>query len=173
MTKGRRPIPTAQKRLRSARKPSKKDVEHEPKPALGIPRPPKNLDAVAVREWQRVTKELVTAGMLAYIDRAALAAYCQAWSRWEAAQAAVAVIAKQAPLLGGMVIQSRGILKQNPAVQIMKDAEISILRFAIEFGMTPASRSRMHVHLPRPGDDEQAADKDQGQAPFDEFAIYQ
>ena len=69
-----------------------------------------------------------------------------------------------------------GIVKVNPAVVIAKEAMNSILRFATEFGMTPAARARMQVHAPRPtGSDGSAIDggDEADQAPFvDEFSKY-
>ena len=169
MAKGRRPKPTAVKLVSSARKPSKKHTDTEPVPSLGIPQPPKHLDAGAKAEWKRVTRDLFAAGLLAYIDRAALAAYCQAWSTWETAQLVIAQIAKQEPLYKGLIVtSSTGALKANPAVTQAKDAQAAILRFAIEFGMTPAARSRMHVHAPKIPNEN---DSDQD-APIDEFAKY-
>ena len=159
MAKGRRPKPTAVKLVSSARRPSKKQFDAEPAPSLGIPQPPNHIDAGAKAEWKRVTHDLFEAGLLSYIDRAALAAYCQAWSTWETAQLVIAQIAKQEPLYKGlMVTSSTGALKANPAVTQAKDAQAAILRVAIEFGMTPAARLHMHVQalkVPNENDSEQ------------------
>src|SRR6056297_3348266 len=62
--------------------------------AGGQPRCPEHLDPVARKEWRRLARPLFEAGILTVADRAAFAAYCQAWSRW------IGIANKQSELMG-------------------------------------------------------------------------
>lgn len=78
---GRTPKPTHLKVLEG--NPGKRALnKNEPKPQAKIPSCPSHLDKEAKVEWRRISKQLLQLGLLTEIDRAALAAYCQAWSRW-------------------------------------------------------------------------------------------
>lgn len=54
--------------------------------ANGLPRCPAHLDRVARNEWRRLATPMFEAGVLTLADRAALAAYCQAYARWVEAE---------------------------------------------------------------------------------------
>ena len=56
-------------------------VTHTPKFVREAPHPPEWLDAEARAEWDRVTPGLEALDMLKPEDRAALAAFCETWSR--------------------------------------------------------------------------------------------
>ena len=124
----------------------------EAKPSMGgLPQPPAELSDDARNEWRRVARQLHKAGLLATLDRAALAAYCMAWARWRAAEKALAAMAEQDPLTGGLLIKtSNGNAIQNPLVGIANKAAAAMVRFAAEFGMTPSARSRIEA---TPADD--------------------
>jgi P27 family predicted phage terminase small subunit len=135
---GRRPKPTALKLLDG--NPGHRALNrNEPQPG-GIPSCPRHLDAVAKSEWKRISRELIATGLLTSVDRAALAAYCAAWSRWVNAETSIEKF--------GAVIKSpkSGYPIQNPYIGIANTAIDQMRRFMIEFGMTPASRSRIHVN---------------------------
>ncbi len=62
--------------------------KHKPKPGTlartslsALPRCPPHLDAIAHKEWRRLATPMYEAGILTLADRAALAAYCQAYAR--------------------------------------------------------------------------------------------
>lgn len=64
--------------------PSKKplaDLEDEIQLLVETPDCPKHLWPEAKREWKRISAELEDAGLVAKVDRAQLALYCQAWAR--------------------------------------------------------------------------------------------
>ena len=84
--RGRRPLPTAIKELTG--NPGKRPLNlDEPQPPKVIPKCPKHLDENARKEWRRISLELHRLNLLTIVDRAALAAYCQAWGRWVEAEA--------------------------------------------------------------------------------------
>jgi P27 family predicted phage terminase small subunit len=141
---GRKPKPTALKKLTG--NPGKRALNHnEPKPD-GTPKCPPHLDKAARAEWKRVATDLKRLGMLTSMDRAALAAYCSAWSRWIAAEQSIAKF--------GTVIKSpkSGYPIQNPYVGIANTALDNIRKFGVEFGLTPSSRSRLNVDTTPPAD---------------------
>lgn len=113
----------------------------------GIPVCPGHLDVEAKAEWFRIVPELQAAKLLKLVDRAALAAYCQLWSRWVMAEG---VIAEK-----GMTYDANGLLKVNPAVRIAQDSLSMMKSYLVEFGFTPASRSRVGPGAPAV-DEEQA-----------------
>jgi len=123
MSRGRKPRP----RARGGAVPTVKD---------GLPRCPPHLSVVARKEWRRLATPLYEIGVLTLADRAALAAYCQAWARWVEAEEQ---LAKTPPLLktpSGYVQQSPWLTVANKQLELMG-------RYMAELGLTPASRSRV------------------------------
>jgi P27 family predicted phage terminase small subunit len=135
--RGRKPKPTFVKLLTG--NPGKRALNHdEPKPTPAIPESPLELSPTAKVEWDRLVGELVALKMLTNLDRAALAAYCEAYALW--AEAIVAV-----RKFGSMVKSPSGYPMQSPYIAMAnRQAEI-MMRIASEFGFTPASRSRISV----------------------------
>jgi P27 family predicted phage terminase small subunit len=113
----------------------------EPKPT-GVPTCPRHLDDDAKKEWKRISAELITLGLLTSVDRAALAGYCVAWSRWIAAELQIQKF--------GTVIKSpkSGFPIPSPYVGIANVAMDHMRKFSIEFGLTPASRSKVQGTSP-------------------------
>ena len=140
---GRRPKPTNLKLL--AGNPGKRALNPgEPNPPLAIPECPAELSDLAKGEWKRISLELLALGLLTELDRAALAAYCQAWAHW---MEAVENIKKF-----GLIVRTPpseknpdGYPIQNPYFAIMNQSMAQMRNFLVEFGMTPSSRSRISV----------------------------
>lgn len=134
--KGRPPKPTALKLIQGTARPDRIN-KREPKPK-GAPVCPAHLDQVARNEWRRVVPELVRLGVIARIDSTTLAAYCQNYSRWVAAEL-------ELEKHGGLTyIGDTGMIRKHPAVGIAHDAMAAMKAFAVEYGLTPASRARVH-----------------------------
>jgi P27 family predicted phage terminase small subunit len=134
---GRRPKPTELRRAQG--NPGHRALnKREPKPT-GVPRCPTHLDDTAKAEWRRVSGELVALGLLTSVDRAALAAYCASYSKWVNADIQIQKF--------GSVIKSpkSGFPIPNPYCGIGNTALDQMRKFLCEFGMTPASRSRIQV----------------------------
>lgn len=145
MPVGRKPKPSALRELAGnvGHRPINKN---EPK-FSGTPTCPRHLDDEAKKEWKRISKELTSMGLLTSVDRAALAAYCAAYSRWASAEEQIQKF--------GLVIKSpkSGYPVPNPYVGIANTALDLMRKFASEFGMTPASRTRLSVEPPKGSQD--------------------
>lgn len=134
---GPRPLPTAVKiaRGRAGHHPIN---DREPEPRRKLPRCPSWLQEEARAEWRRKARELYDAGLLTVVDDSALAAYCTVFARWVEAESKVHE--------QGMVVETtNGNPIQNPYLAIANRAMDDMRRYLIEFGMTPASRSRVKV----------------------------
>ena len=78
------------------------------------------------------------------VDVAPLAAYCAAYARWRTAAEVLAAMSESDPLTSGLMIKTRGgDAAQNPLVSIERKAAAAMMRFAGEFGFTPAARARI------------------------------
>ena len=110
-------------------------------PSSRLPRCPAHLNPPAAAEWRRLAKALQRAGVLTTFDRAALAAYCQAWGRWVEAEERL----RETPPL---VKTPSGYVQQSPWLTIVhKQLEI-MGRYMVELGLTPAARSRVMADSP-------------------------
>lgn len=139
--RGRKPTPTNLKVLNGESRPSRIN-KREPKHAPGAPGCPSWLPAEGKAEWRRIVPDLDRLGMLAKVDRAALAAYCQQWATLVQAQKE---IDKR-----GLLVEGDGRIVKNPAVLAAKDAAAAVRLFASEFGLTPSSRARMEAPVAPP-----------------------
>ena len=99
--------------------------------------PPENLCEMAAAEWNRVFKELKDAGVLVKLNRNVLAGYCAAYANWKKAQL---LYDKSTTLI---FKTPNGAIQQIPYVSIVNNSLLCMLKYAVEFGMTPSSRSRI------------------------------
>ena len=98
--KGRKPKPTHLKLVTG--NPGRRRVKIGPEPTAVAPLPPPELADDALTEWHRVAAELEPLGLLTVVDRAVLAAYCQAYGRWALAEQALAKMAAADPVTDGL-----------------------------------------------------------------------
>jgi P27 family predicted phage terminase small subunit len=134
--RGRKPIPTTLKVLSG--NPGRRPLnDREPTPMPGGPECPDWLDDEAKAEWQRICAELQGMGILSTADRAALAMYCTAWSRWKMAEEQVRKF--------GPIVKSpeKGFPMKSPYLTIADQAMETMRKLMVEFGLTPSSRSRI------------------------------
>ena len=139
--RGPKPEPTLITMARG--NPSKKTDEQlnhdQPKPDPEIPPCPEHLDEEARKEWDWISKYLFKQGLISIIDKAQLAVYCQAWSRWVQAEKKIAStpwIMKTAK--GGAMI--------NPYIKIADQAMAKLSGALAAFGMSPSSRSSIKMN---------------------------
>jgi P27 family predicted phage terminase small subunit len=146
---GRKPKPTALHVING--NPSKINLEArqkaEPQFSKVAPDCPEFLDQYAREEWQRMAPELERLGLLTYADLAAFAAYCANYSIWRQADE---MVRKDGMVVKVVALDRDGEIKyesirKHPAVSIRSDAFEKMKAFLIEFGFTPASRSRVNA----------------------------
>lgn len=133
--RGPAPTPSNLKVLRGT---FRKDraADNEPKPEVKAPSCPTWLHREAKREWRRIVKHLVKLGLVTELDRAALAAYCQAYADWWKME-------KRVEEVGEVQVTKSGYAAQRPEVSMRDKAWERMLKAAKEFGFTPSSRSRV------------------------------
>jgi P27 family predicted phage terminase small subunit len=134
---GRKPKPTYLKVLEG--NPGRRPLtRNEPKPPAVRPACPRHLSDEAKKEWRRIVPELQAVGLITRIDRAGLALYCQAWGRWLEAEEALRKY-------GVMVKSPSGFPMQSPYLAVANKTMEQMRGLLTEFGMSPASRTRISV----------------------------
>jgi len=108
-----------------------------------VPTIPKHLDAGAKREWKIIVPELEKLGLIAKIDRAALAIYCSAFSRWEYAETKL----KELQENGLVETTPNGHKQMGVWLQISNRAVEQIKSSLGDFGMSPSARAKVNVTL--------------------------
>ena len=137
--RGPAPKPTALKRIDG--NPGKRAINTtEPQFTAKAPQCPKHLTPEARKEWRRVSRELLDKNLLQVVDRAALAAYCQNWARWVQAENEMA-----APEFHLIETTDKGYQYISPWLNVANQALKQMRSFLTEFGLTPASRTRIQV----------------------------
>ena len=99
---------------------------------------PGHLSDAAKVEWKRLVSELRAMNVLTSVDADALAMYCESYARWVEASAALACEGLVVKTFGGYPVQSPYIGIINQCLRTMK-------LLLTEFGMTPASRTRLQA----------------------------
>ena len=145
--RGPPPTPTRLKLL--AGNPGKRRLNtREPQPRQTTPRCPPWLDKEAKLVWKRITPGLRRMGVLTAVDGEALATFCTTFVRWREAEDFLSKHGTVYPLR-----DEKGnvrCMQQFPQVAIARNMLQAVIRFYAEFGMTPASRSRIEIPLPMP-----------------------
>lgn len=135
--KGRKPTPTAIKKLRGTDRPDR-GVRNEARfPIPGrMLSPPKNLGEDGEELWRNLGKLLLDAGLLTYGDTLALEMLCIAYDRMCRANREVE---KETEVL----MSDKGNYYQNPWLSIANKAWDQCKAMLAEFGLTPAERTRV------------------------------
>jgi P27 family predicted phage terminase small subunit len=129
--------------------------KREPRPGLPAKPPPapEELTGYARQEWDRIIVELYRLKLVTTVDIHPLAAYCESYKRWKTAIRTLDEMAERDPVLRGQMVKTQsGGAAPNPIVQIADKAARDMVRFAGEFGLTPAARSRISVEPDDPSD---------------------
>lgn len=135
--RGPPPKPTALRELEG--NPSNRPLpENEPKapPAPKAAQPPKHLCKHSKAEWKRLYPILRACGLMSANDLTAFAVYCSLYGRWVKAEEE---LAKSTALLK----TPNGHVQPNPWITIARQTAELMKAYLIEFGMTPAARSRI------------------------------
>lgn len=143
--RGPRPQPKALSLLKGTYR-KDRGAMNQPEPVPEMPSCPPHLDDEAKKEWRRIGKILLVCGLLSKIDRAALAGYCQAWSDWVTAR-------EHLKSEGLMTKRLTGHQQPSPWLSISNKALEQVRAFGAEFGLSPATRSRVEaLPLSKAGD---------------------
>ena len=136
-------VPTKLKILRG--NPGHRPINDQVDPVMlsDLPEPPDFLNQPAQDEWWRIVEELQRLKMLTTFDVTTLAAYCQSWGRWVDAERKLAQIRAVNPDAALMVKGSLSNMVPNPLIKIARLAALDMVRYATEFGFTPAARSKI------------------------------
>lgn len=132
---GRRPLPSNVHVLRG--NPGKRRRNPaEPRPAQRLPDCPAVLSETARAEWPGVVALIAEVKEDKAVNVLALSQLCEALADFRAAGTAVAEH-------GLTYVTETGQIKANPAVRLRADADRRIRAWLVEFGLTPAARSRL------------------------------
>ncbi len=127
--------PTVLKLVTGTARPGRLNPD-EPQTEVAIPTAPHHLSKHAGEEWKRIAPLLESMGLVSESDRSALAMYCQAWGDHVKAEY---MIRKQ----GHVITTTKGNVVQSPWVGISNTSKQIAHKFLVEFGLTPASRSKV------------------------------
>lgn len=111
---------------------------NEPVPDVAIPEIPTTLGEYGREEWIKVTKEMQELGVISRIERGALERYCL---NWQMCRECEDQVAKD----GRFYHTEKGDIREHPASKAARDYSRECFRALVEFGMTPCSRSKLHV----------------------------
>lgn len=133
--RGRKPKPTALKEL--AGNPGKRALnKNEPKfSELKSVETPEWMPELAATMWETVLPELLANKVLTIPDLHNVEAFCMAYQRWREAQEDVT--------LNGIVIKTENSVIKNPAVTVVNEASVQMMKFGSLLGLDPSSRSRL------------------------------
>lgn len=107
-------------------------------PKVKSPPCPAFLGRIGRREWRRQVAELESLGVIATIDRAALAVWCDTWQEY---LVAIAMIRKH----GRQAVGSTGQMVVSPWFRAKATAAERLLKYAAQFGFTPSARARINA----------------------------
>jgi P27 family predicted phage terminase small subunit len=140
MMKGRKPKPTAKKKLEG--NPGKRKLNRrEPKPRMSADITPAQLDA-GMRSFADHYLPLLKE--MAIFTDADLAAFELMSVHYATAWRAAEIVQTQ-----GIIVKDKfNQMHKHPALQILRDNSALFKAYAAEFGLTPSARSRIQIPLP-------------------------
>lgn len=147
--RGPPPMPEAMRKLRGRRH-RKKEPGKAVTLSVGMPPMPPDVreNKIARDTWKRVSADLIAMEVLSPQHGYALGALCIAYAR---AREADELVKKY-----GLLITKRGRITQNPAVRMSTQWWKEVRSWSQEFGLTPASGTRLRVVSPEAKKQEKA-----------------
>ncbi len=115
--------------------------EPQPSPPPKVPQPPKRLLPEARKEWRRLAKPMVALGLLTEVDTTAFAELCQNYAYYLAADEAI--LKDGAAGAVQMQQSATGYIQQHPLLSLRRQYYETWRKGLADFGLTPASRSRL------------------------------
>ena len=147
MRRGPAPTPTKILELRGSKK--AKSRPNEPKPDRGRPRCPAWLKGNAKSEWKKLVEMTDRMGILTKVDGNALARYCRLWQRWRKAEDFIEEHGDQYPVKDN---KGRTVgFRIFPSAKVASILCVELRRLECEFGLTPASRTRISSEATQAG----------------------
>lgn len=158
MTRGRKPKPTHLKAVTG--NPGRRPLpENEPQPKRARPDKPVGMGKFANKLWDVVSEEAFDMGVLTVADGPALRMLCEVWERFFQAQDALKrnegmFYVSESVTGSGETEVVKTLIKVHPAVRIASDASKELRGWMSEFGLTPASRSKIEKAMDDGEEDE-------------------
>jgi P27 family predicted phage terminase small subunit len=139
MSKGRKRLPTAVKDAKGTMKEYRRNPEEPDYVTFdAIPPPPPYVNGAGRDEYYRTAAELHAKGIMTQVSFRPFVAYCT--------QVAIYFDAvERLNETGTVIMDDKGQPRVNPYAKIANDALSLMLRLAVEFGLTPASSSKVHA----------------------------
>ncbi len=116
-----------------------------PAPPGDMPDAPSHLDQYGRQEWERIADGLNTMGILRNVDQNILGAYCASYSRWRHAEEELNKLKNESPLSALVLKTISGNYIQQPLIGIANTAARDMVKYASEFGLTPAARASLGI----------------------------
>jgi P27 family predicted phage terminase small subunit len=113
-----------------------------PDPPIGRPTAPARLKGAARAEWTLMVDRLELAKTLSVVDDAVLYRYCRLHARAERLERQIA------GLRSLFYRDHLGNPKVHPGVAQLRSYDQALRGYLVEFGMTPAARTRVHPSVP-------------------------
>ncbi len=141
---GRRPTPTALKLVTG--NPGKRTLnKNEPKPRAKAPTCPAHFDAKGKAVWKKLCTLLKGMGVLTEADGFALERLVDCYRDIEECRE---LIEKDGRTYKTEDMNGNILVKNNPAVTQQRAADAMFKSYLVEFGLTPAARSKVNVEPP-------------------------
>lgn len=144
MARGRKRLPTKLKEVQGTLEKTRVlDDEMMPEPVSGVPMPPQWLSEVGKKEWHRVVEPLHAMKMVSGLDLGMLALYCNEMSVYIEMEQELRSKSRVYA-----VKDSEGNVKQIQTVAHQRIADRALekaLKIAVEFGFTPAARTKISM----------------------------
>jgi P27 family predicted phage terminase small subunit len=151
--RGPKPLPANVHLLRgnASKKPLASLLDDVVRPPVEIPERPAHLEGEAAAEWDRIAPHLQQLGLVAQIDRAALAGYCDAWGEYVWACERIKTMNADDPTgERGRVWDTPSGYKQISVLQQIRNRSLEQLKqYLAMFGMSPSDRSRVSQSDPQ------------------------
>lgn len=126
--------------------PSKRAInKNEPKPPSGVPPIPKHFDKRGKYWFKRMGEELDAVGVMSTLDAKALELLVEAYTEY---RHHCEVLDEEGYTYQTGSATGEKIVKAHPAAAMKADAWKRIRAMLSEFGMTPASRSKVEIKAP-------------------------
>ena len=135
---GRKPKPTSRLKLHGTFRTDRR-YKSEPVPDVVIPQRPRFLKGEAKKEWNRLASKLAKQRCLTDWDRAVFATYCQHWAEFVDITRKLSKEKEERYTV--KTVGNNDVL--NPLLSARNRAFQNMLKAAVEFGLSPSSRTRI------------------------------